>query len=274
MWHLLRRTAFHIRNEGLAGALRRGWHRLADPWYEWRLGIRSAAYIRLPALGINDPACHDYEPTAFADVWRILRHLPIEPGRAVLLDYGAGMGRMLAAAAMHPFRRVIGIELIPELHTIAQGNIARLQDRLQCPQVELINADACEYPVPADVTVIYIFNAFSGWVLERVLEQIRRSVEISPRRVTLVFCAPPECSGDPLGQQSWLAPTHTLPGFRNRTIWFYETLPLPAPIRSESLALADPIAGRAKPGAAMPTGVGFGCGSGPTAQAPQPAQGF
>jgi hypothetical protein len=103
MRSVLGKTAFHFRNEGLWGTLRRGWHRLVEPWYEWRLGIRSAPYIRLPELGVDDPACHDYEPTAFADIWRILRHLAIRPGRDVLLDYGAGMGRMVAAAAMQPF---------------------------------------------------------------------------------------------------------------------------------------------------------------------------
>jgi hypothetical protein len=115
------------------------------------------------------------------------------------------------------------------LHAIARANVARLRDRLQCPQIELIHADASTYQVPAEVTVVYIFNSFSGWVLERVLEQLRQSVAASPRKLAIVFCAPPECDGDPLGGCRWLQVTRTLRGVRDRTIWFYQAQPAPLP---------------------------------------------
>jgi len=225
MLHLLRKTYARLRSEGFRRTFEWARNRWQDLWDEWRLGIQSAPYVKASELGIDDPACHDCQPTDFPNLWRILDSLPIDEDQDVLLDYGAGMGRMMVAAGMYAFRKVIGIELSPQLSAIARENIARLGGRMRCPDVELITADACDYAVPPDVTIVYIFNSFSGWVLAEVLDRIRESLEESPRKMTLIFCAPPEMHGDPLGGCDWLAPPRIVEGSRDRTIYFYETLP-------------------------------------------------
>ena len=41
------------------------------------------------------------------------------------IDIGSGKGRVLMMAADYPFRRILGIELLPDLHRAAQENLNR-----------------------------------------------------------------------------------------------------------------------------------------------------
>ncbi len=219
----IRRVFERVREEGLRRAIARAWDRIVDRWNDWRLGIRSSGYITTSELGIDDPGCNDYEPTHYADIRRILRGLAIEPGRDVLLDYGAGMGRMMVAAAEYPFRKIVGVELAAQLSALGRENLARRRSRFRCHDLELITADACLFVVPSEVTVVYIFNSFGGEVLASVLDRIRESVEQTPRRLRLAFCAPPNVIGDPLAGCDWLVRRRVEKGATDKRIYFYET---------------------------------------------------
>jgi predicted RNA methylase len=51
---------------------------------------------------------------------------------------------VLQAAQYYPFKRVIGVEFSPELNRIARQNLQARQDRLRCPDVELVTGDVAE----------------------------------------------------------------------------------------------------------------------------------
>lgn len=159
------------------------------------------AYYRARGLRTNgiDPDMHGagagsnlngYVPMR----WRFLRELfrswPIAPG-GVLLDYGSGKGRtVIWAAARYRFRRVIGVELDAPLHASAQANLARWKGPRLCDKVELVCADATEFQVPDDVTVIYFFNPFTGGVFEKVLRKIQESIDRNPRELVILYAHP------------------------------------------------------------------------------------
>jgi len=71
-----------------------------------------------------------------------------------VLDYGCGKGRVVALAAMHPFGRVIGVELNHELIAIARNNLGRIEPKAQCKRVELFQSDATEFKVPDRKSVV------------------------------------------------------------------------------------------------------------------------
>ena len=126
--------------------------------------------------------------------WRPLRELfrsgPVAPD-GVLLDYGAGKGRTVVwAAANYRFQRIIGVELDAQLHASAQANLARWKGRRLCDKVELVRADATEFEVPDDVTVIYFFNPFTGSVFEKVLGKIQESLDRNPRELVILYAHP------------------------------------------------------------------------------------
>src|SRR6185295_14589464 len=99
----------------------------------------------------------------------------------VFLDYGAGMGRAMILAATYPFRRVLGVDIVPELTAIARENFERCRAKLRCQDLVITTSDATQYQIPSDVTVIYIANAFNGGVLATVLRNIRALAAAAPK---------------------------------------------------------------------------------------------
>jgi predicted RNA methylase len=180
----------YIREHGLLHTARYAAQRIPEVYYEWRFGITTAGRIEVEDLSFSNPfACH-YYPTDYPSIFATFRRLPIRPLEDVFLDYGCGMGRVLVVAGTFPFRRVIGIELAPELSSIATENLRRARSKLTCRDVEVITGDAAAYLVPADVTVIFFYNPFMGAALSGALEAIRASLEASPRRLRIVFKNP------------------------------------------------------------------------------------
>src|ERR1041385_8704646 len=108
----------------------------------------------------------------------------------VFLDYGSGLGRAVILAATYPFRKVIGVELVADLHARAAENVRRAVNRLRCRDIELYNVDARHFRIPPEVTVIYLWNPFDGDVLREVFGNIQRSIVEHPRTVTILHLSP------------------------------------------------------------------------------------
>jgi hypothetical protein len=131
-----------------------------------------------------------YAPIRWRPLRKIFRGWPMT-GNDVLLDYGSGKGRSVIWAASHyRFRRIIGIELDARLHAGAQSNLARWKGPLLCDNIELICADATEFEVPDDVTVVYLFNPFIGSVFEKVICKIEESITRNPRELVILYVHP------------------------------------------------------------------------------------
>ena len=84
--------------------------------------------------------------------------LEIDFARFTFVDLGAGKGRILLLASNHPFRRVIGVELVPELQAVAQKNIALYQPgSRQCKDVDCVLSDVRDFEFPPDPLVIFLW---------------------------------------------------------------------------------------------------------------------
>jgi len=104
------------------------------------------------------------------------------------IDLGSGKGRVLLMASDYHFAKIVGVEFIPELHRAAQKNIAGYSnDRQQCRQIETVCVDARDFQFPLEPLVVYLFNPFSEAAFAQVLENLRRSVEESPRPVYIAY---------------------------------------------------------------------------------------
>ena len=102
------------------------------------------------------------------------------------IDLGSGKGRVLLMAADYPFKRIIGVEFMPELHRAAQENIAGYSSDRQ-RLIESVCMDARDFEFPPEPLVAYLFNPFSESTFAHVLEGLRRSVEQSPRPVYIAY---------------------------------------------------------------------------------------
>jgi hypothetical protein len=165
------------------------YHRLADEFHERRLGIRTTGFLSGSELHHQSPEFGAYLGAPYSALWHCFGQVAIRGDRDTLLDIGSGMGRVLVVAATKPFRRVIGVEISPELAELARENLRRAGRHLRC-EVELEIADARSYHIPDDVTIIHIFNPFTGETLARVGGNIRAFLQRTRRPLTIIYGNP------------------------------------------------------------------------------------
>jgi SAM-dependent methyltransferase len=178
------------RADGIWSALSLAHYRLTVRWMEWRIGIETESIMSTSELGFTNPDFRFYAPTDYRNIGRALQLLDIS-GSDVLLDMGCGLGRVvLFAAKYYSFRKIIGIDISHHLVAIAQENRARAIRHLSCKEVDIIAADATQYEIPDDVTVIYFANPFAGDALAKVFAAIHASVTRQPRPVRLLCIYP------------------------------------------------------------------------------------
>ncbi len=168
--------------------------------------------------------------TAFADApyvatepWlfeQIMRALPIDFGNFTFVDIGSGKGRALLLAAPYGYRRVMGVEFMPELHRVAEENILTFAaSHPQAPQIQSLSMDAREFQFPEDPLVVYLFNPFPEAVFAAVLTHLRKSRQAKPRPVFIAYRSPE--SEKLLAESDWLQKikgTEQWVVYRNRVI--------------------------------------------------------
>lgn len=155
-------------------------------FYERRLGVDTGGVLVVSEDARNQP----YEATRWRALGRILPQLGLT-AQDVLLDAGCGKGRaVLQTARLHPFARVVGFDLSPELVAVARRNVERNRRRLLCTDIELVVADASVWPLPDDVTLIVANNPFAGELWRGFLQHVLESHERRPRRIRLLYLHP------------------------------------------------------------------------------------
>ena len=121
----------------------------------------------------------------------LLNTLNIDYERFTFFDLGSGKGRALLLASRFPFRRILGIELSPQLSTIAEANIARFSATWQqCRNIQTHTGDATAIDYPTGPLVLYLYNPFLTPVLKRCLRNLTRSLTREPREIHLIYINP------------------------------------------------------------------------------------
>jgi hypothetical protein len=109
----------------------------------------------------------------------------------VFVDFGSGKGRAVLLAAGYPFKRVVGVELAPELHRIAQRNLlAYPRSEIRCRAIELVCQDAAHYSLPQEPSVLYLYNPFGREVMAPLVARVQRSLKERARDLVVVYSAP------------------------------------------------------------------------------------
>jgi precorrin-6B methylase 2 len=128
-----------------------------------------------------------YEPTPYHVLPEILRHIS---SGDVFVDLGCGKGRVLwFVATRRRLKKIVGIEVVPELAQIARQNMAKY--RLLTP-VTIVEEDVSQADL-GDGTVYFLFDPFTEeaeQTLREVLEKIRESLRAHPRTVRILYYTP------------------------------------------------------------------------------------
>ncbi len=141
---------------------------------------RGSATMYLPTMD------HDLEAMFAALDW------PAELlAQTSFVDLGSGKGRVVLLAAMRRLREVVGVELSPVLHQVAQHNLEILRDAgaLAAP-VRLLLEDAAAYPVPDGPVITYLYHPFRADIAAAALDRLAASLRETPRPAAILYCHP------------------------------------------------------------------------------------
>jgi SAM-dependent methyltransferase len=185
-------------------------YRAVHPFDE-RFGVETSGLIySLPTGHAHDPCNNGYfavAPSIFRQIMERMERLELDYPRFRFVDVGSGKGRALLLASDYPFREVIGVELSPELDRIARTNIARYchggpnkiahRPEAAAPgaprarsETRSVQTDAAEFHWPAGPLLVYMWNAFTGPVMERVLQNLKAALGEQHREIYLVYVHP------------------------------------------------------------------------------------
>lgn len=187
-----------------------------EVFFERRYGVRTSGIVELDELGIGGDSRNRYQPAGWLTLRRILPKREV-CRHDVFLDFGSGMGRVVLQAMQYPFQRVIGVELSAQLTRLARKNVVGNRSRQRCGEVSLICADALEYEIPNDVTVVFFYNAFTGKIFADVLGRLVESVDRAPRTMRIIYVNPIE--EEVLLNSGRVRRVRTLRGLRPTAAW-------------------------------------------------------
>jgi SAM-dependent methyltransferase len=192
---LLRTSAALLRGSLEIARDRLPWRRrlrYGDIDFDWDHGVDTtwsnlALRTRLREL----LAGRGYQPSDPLTFHQIMAQLPLDFSSFTFLDLGSGKGRALLMASHYPFRKIIGVELLSELHAIAQDNVQRYSSlQQQCRNFELHCGDARRFPLPPEPLVIFLFDPFPEEILCEVIHRVEHSLKELPRQVFIAYQNP------------------------------------------------------------------------------------
>jgi trans-aconitate methyltransferase len=181
---------------------------VSEKLHERHYGILTQKEVDMASLGY-DSQYVPHDPSPYRALKTIFQALPFREGD-VLIDYGSGAGRSsLVAARMYPFKRVIGVELLPSLVSLAERNLRQVRLELACKDVRFLQADAMAYTLPPDATIAFLFNPFTGEVLRQVLDNILTSLVTAPRPFLIAILNPSDFERP--SWMKWMTTVRTYP---------------------------------------------------------------
>ncbi len=165
--------------------------RYGDMEYDWEHRVNTTSGTlgwRERLLGtFHSP----YQPTDPALFREMMSALPIQFDKFTFIDIGSGKGRTLLMASEYPFQKIIGVELLPELHQVAQENLRLYQSESQkCFALESVCGNATTFPFPAEPLVLYLFNPLPESGLRQMLANLDRSLTANPRPAYVLYDNP------------------------------------------------------------------------------------
>jgi precorrin-6B methylase 2 len=186
----LRRAVKNLRRNTLRGTLQTIRAMIEDQGFDWRYGVDTSGSVALNELTIDSRhVVHgaEYTPTRARYFREILRALRV-PEDSILVDIGAGKGRILMLAAQFGcFRKVVGVEFSADLCRTAERNIRRFQPSRYRRGISGGAPRCCRLRRAARSDLFFMFNPFDYIVMQHVIDHIAHSLEEVPRAIWLIY---------------------------------------------------------------------------------------
>jgi SAM-dependent methyltransferase len=165
--------------------------RYGDLEYDWEHHVNTSWVNPAFSTRLREVfAGRQYQPSDPELFREVIGGLEMDYSKFTFIDLGSGKGRALLLACEFPFRRIIGVELLAELHAIADENRRQFQEGAQQHRIELWCGDARQFNFPHEPLVVFLFDPFPEHILEQVMTKLQRSVREQPRPVIVVYQNP------------------------------------------------------------------------------------
>lgn len=163
---------------------------------ERKYGIKTVGYDTLTSQKVlsekNKKHAYIYQPVNYYAAEKAFSFLIENKAEGAVVDFGCGMGRMLAIAAHFGFKTIRGVEFAPALCEVATANAGKTIERFPDAEITVICNDAAQYEVREDEGIFVFFNPFDRQVMVPVIVNILASARKHPRDLYIVYFNPTE----------------------------------------------------------------------------------
>ncbi len=181
----------NIRKVGLITTVR---YITSDLFFDMRYQIDTINTAQLEALQIdsqNKAVGNYYEGTNAYIFQKMISQVRLDPSQSTFVDFGSGKGKAMFMAAERGFRKVIGVEFSIELVETCRKNLEIFKTKSRSrTEFEILHMDASEYEIPADANLLFFSNPFNEELTGKVIGNILRSYDRSPRETWVVHLHP------------------------------------------------------------------------------------
>lgn len=161
--------------------------------FEKQLGINTHSIVNLSKLtlaGEGSEQNHHYQGASYYILFSILSRLPESVKHKPFVDFGSGKGRAIFVAEQCGFTNLIGVDIAKELIHDATENKKVYRKKHAHSEIQFVFSDATQFEIPHDAAVFYFFNPFGPDVLQAVLNNIKKSLELYPREMYCIYLNP------------------------------------------------------------------------------------
>lgn len=161
--------------------------------YEKLLGINTHSIVNLDKLtlaGENTDQNHHYQGASYFILFSIFNELSKEIKDFPLIDYGCGKGRALFVAEQCDFTNLIGVDIAKELIDDANENKVIYKKKNPESSIEFLFEDATKYKIAENACVFYFFNPFGEEIMQQVINNIKESLKLNPRKIYCIYLNP------------------------------------------------------------------------------------
>lgn len=167
---------------------------VSDLFFDWRYQIDTINTAQLDTLEIdskNKAIGNYYEGTNAYIFQKMISRAEVDPSKSCFVDFGSGKGKAMFMAAERGFRKIIGVEFSIELVEINRKNLEIFKQKTNSKaEFEILHMDASEYAIPADANLLFFSNPFNEALTAKVIGNILKSYEQSPREIWVVHLHP------------------------------------------------------------------------------------
>lgn len=168
--------------------------RAQDRAFDQRWGTDTSGTRNLGSLKVDsDRARHGVRYQASDDeaLRSILDEMAIPYPDYTFIDFGCGKGRIVLAASLYEFKRVVGVDFSDELVSIAKQNIDIFRRKAppKAP-MEIVCTDAADFAIPSGNLLAYFYNPFDATVMAQVVTNLETALDGEKREILAIYVDP------------------------------------------------------------------------------------